>query len=200
MKKILIVLLFLTTMILGACSNENGLSQSELPVTTLSGSFSIDVHDLNQIVGDADYVFVAKVNDEVETLYKDTVTIETKDGTKEVSDPYTKYSITVIDNIKGKLKKNNEFDILKAGGISEDKKSIVLYQDDALLQVGKYHIMSAYAQPDGSLLVSGPNSSLVLTKTSKEKIVSSEEYKKYKKAFKGEVVSERERFKSSHEE
>lgn len=200
MKKILIVLLSLTTMILGACSNENGLSQSELPVTTLTGSFSIDVHDLNQVVGDADYVFVAKVNDEVETLYKDTVTIETKDGTKEVSDPYTNYSITVIDNIKGKLKKNNEFDILKAGGISEDKKSIVLYQDDALFKVGKYHIMSAYAQPDGSLLVSGPNSSLFLNETNKEQIVSLEEYKKYKKAFEGQVATDRERFKSSHEE
>lgn len=200
MKKILIVLIFLTTVILGACSNEKDLSKGDLPVTNLSGSFSIDVHDLNQIVGDADYVFVAKVNNEVETLYKDKVTIETKDGTKEVSDPYTKYSITVIDNIKGKLKKNNEFDIIKQGGISEDQKSIVLYEDDELFQVGKYHIMSAYAQPDGSLLVSGPNSSLVLTETSKDKIVSSEEYKKYKKALEREVKGDRKRFKSSHEE
>lgn len=200
MKKILIVLMLLTMLILGGCSNGNALSERDLPVINLSGSFSIDVHDLNQIVGDADYVFVAKVNDEVETLYKHKVTIETKDGTKEVSDPYTKYSITVIDNIKGKLKKNDEFDILKAGGISEDKKSIILYEDDELFQVSKYHIMSAYAQPDGSLLVSGPNSSLVLSETSKDKIVSSEEYKKYKKALQREVVSDRKRFKSSHEE
>jgi hypothetical protein len=199
-NKLIFSMLLSSTLLIGACSNVNNFSKSDLPVTNLSGSFSIDVHDLSQVVGDADYVFVAKVNDEIETIYKDTVTIETKDGDKEVSDPYTKYSITVIDNIKGKLKKNKEFDILKAGGISEDKKSIILYEDDELFKEDNYYIMSVYAQPDGSLLVSGPNSSLALANTSKAEIVSSEEYKKYKKAFENEKVSDRLRFKSSHEE
>jgi hypothetical protein len=199
-NKLIFSMLLSSTLLIGACSNVNNFSKSDLPVTNLSGSFSIDVHDLSQVVGDADYVFVAKVNDEIETIYKDTVTIETKDGDKEVSDPYTKYSITVIDNIKGKLKKNKEFDILKAGGISEDKKSIILYEDDELFKEDNYYIMSAYAQPDGSLLVSGPNSSLALANTSKAEIVSSEDYKKYKKAFGNEKVSDRIRFKSSHEE
>src|SRR5690554_5555489 len=150
MKKILIVTMLLTMLILGACSNEKEVfNKSDLPINKLSGSFSIDVHDLNQIVGDADYVFVAIVNQEVETLYRDTVTIETEYGAKEVGDPYTKYSITVIDNIKGGIKKDNEFDILKAGGISEDKKSLVLFQYDELLQVGTYYIIAAYAQADG---------------------------------------------------
>ncbi|OEF99035.1 hypothetical protein BHF71_02260 [Vulcanibacillus modesticaldus] len=133
-------------------------------------------------------------------LYKNKVTIETKNGTKEVSDPYTKYSITIIDNMKGELKKYKEFDILKAGGISKDKKSIILYEDDELFQVGKYYIMAAYAQPDGSLLVSGPNSSLVLTETSKDKIVSSEEYKKYKNALEKVFKSDRKRYKSLFEQ
>ncbi|NDI34941.1 hypothetical protein [Chengkuizengella sediminis] len=199
MKKMLIVLLLLPTLILGACSNGIDVSMNDLPVTKLSGSFSIDVNDLTQIVGDADYVFVAEITDEVETLYKDPVTIETKNGSKEVSDPYTKYSIMVVDNIKGKLKGNKKFDILKAGGISQDQESIVLYEDDELLQVGKYYIIAAYAQPDGSLLVSGPNSSSVLTETSKSKIVSSKEYKEYKEAFKNEFKSDRKRFKSSQE-
>ncbi|WP_048602037.1 hypothetical protein [Rubeoparvulum massiliense] len=200
MKKFLMVLMLLTMLILGACSSNNDVSTSELPVLNMAGSFSIDVHDLTQIVGDADYVFVAKVLDEVETLYKDTVTIETSQGPKEVSDPYTKYKITVVDNIKGNIKKNTEFEILKAGGISEDHKSIVLYEEDQLFQTGKYYIMAAYAQPDGSLLVSGPNSSLALNETSKDKIVSSEEYKEYKKALENEFKSDRKRFKSIHEE
>lgn len=200
MKKFLVVLMLLTMLILGACSSNNDVSTSELPVLNMAGSFSIDVHDLTQIVGDADYVFVAKVLDEVETLYKDTVTIETSQGPKEVSDPYTKYKITVVDNIKGNIKKNMEFEILKAGGISEDHKSIVLYEEDQLFQTGKYYIMAAYAQPDGSLLVSGPNSSLALNETSIDKIVSSEEYKEYKKALENEFKSDRKRFKSIHEE
>lgn len=200
MKKIIIAVILLTMFALGACSNKNDVSKNNLPITYLSGSFSIDVNDLSQIVGDADYVFVAEVKDKVETIYKNKVTIETENGIKEVSDPYTKYSITVIDNIKGKLKKNNEFSILKAGGISKDNKSIILYKDDELLQVGKYYIISAYAQPDGSLLISGSNSSLVLSETSKDKIRSSEEYKEYKKAFEKEVVTDRKRFKSLYEE
>lgn len=200
MKKILTAVMLLTIFVLGSCSNKNDVSKNNLPITNLSGSFCIDVNDLSQIVGDADYVFVAEVKDKVETIYKNKVTIETENGTKEVSDPYTKYSITVIDNIKGKLKKNNEFLVLKAGGISQDNKSIILYQDDELLQVGKYYIISAYAQPDGTLLISGPNSSLVLNETIKDKITSSEEYKKYKKALEKEVVTDRKRFKSLYEE
>ncbi|NBI29272.1 hypothetical protein [Chengkuizengella marina] len=199
MRKILFVLLLIPTLILSACYSSNEASINDLPVTKLTGSFSIDVNDLTQIVGDADYVFVAEVTDEVETLYKHPVTIETENGPKEVSDPYTKYAIQVVDNIKGKLKNNKKFDILKAGGISQDKESIVLYENDELLQVGKYYILAAYAQPDGSLLVSGPNSSSALTEMGKSKIVSSKEYKEYKEAFKNEMKSERKRFKSSHE-
>lgn len=201
MKKLLIIMLLVTTSIIGACSNENNsVSKSNLPVTNLSGSFSIDVHDINQIVGDADYVFVAKVNEEIETLYKDKVSIETDKGTKEIGDPYTKYSITVINNIKGNLKKSTSIEILKAGGIAEDKQSIVLYEEDELLQVGKYHIIAAYAQPDGSLLVSGPNSSLVLSETSEDKIISTKEYNKYLAASEQQFESKRKHFKSSYEE
>lgn len=198
MKKFLTGVTLLTTLILGACTNQNEVSKANLPVNTLLGVSSIDDHDLKQIVGDADYVFVAKVNDEIETLYKNKVTIE--DGTKEIGDPYTKYSVTVIDNIKGKLKKNNKFDLLQVGGISEDKKSIVVFEDDKLFQVGKYNIMAAYAQPDGSLLVGGPNSSKELTETSIDKIASSETYLAYKKAQEEQIVTDRERFKSLQEE
>lgn len=200
MKKLLVALMVLTTLLLGACSNEKENNAAELPVTQLSGSFSIDVHDLSQIVGDADYVFVAKVNKELETVYRDNVTIKTEDGSKEISDPYTKYSVEVIDNFKGNLKQNAEIELLKAGGISDDKKSIVLYEEDELLEVGQYHILSAYAQPDGSLLVSGPNSSEILAEASKEKAIASESYKKYTEALNKGFESERKRFKSTYEE
>ncbi|MFD1738957.1 hypothetical protein ACFSCX_20810 [Bacillus salitolerans] len=200
MKKILVVLMCTMTLILGACSNTNDFANNDLPITHLSGSYSIDVDDLSQIVGDADYVFVAKVNSFIETIYKDTVIIETENGTKEVSSPYSKYNIEIIDNIKGNLKKNTEIEILKNGGLSQDEESIVLSENDSLFEVGNYHIMAAYAQPDGSLLVSGPNSSLVLSAESKSEIVSLEEYKNYKKAFEKGFVSDRERFKSSYED
>jgi len=212
MKKIIMLVVIITILTLSACSKKSEVNKEDLPISYLTGSFSINVNDLSQIVGDADYVFVAEVADEVETLYKNTVTIETENGTKEVSDPYTKYTIKVINNIKGKLDKDIEFDILKVGGVSQDNNSIVLYEDDTLLQVGNKYIISAYAQPDGSLLVSGPNSSIDLNLTSKNNIissdsnedisniVSSDNYKEFIKAYENEVVTDRERFKSSYEE
>lgn len=202
MKKPFILIMLAITFIIGACSNETGgpIDKNQLPIMKLAGSFSINVENINEIVGDADYVFVANVNSEIETIYKNPVVIETKYGPKEVSDPYTKYSITIIDNIKGKLKKNTELEILKRGGMTQDRKSIVLYEHDQLLEVGKLYIIAAYAQPDGSLLISGPNSSIVLPVTNNNEIASSSEYKKYKKAFENEIKTDRERFKSSYED
>ena len=120
-------------------------------------------------------------------------------GTKEVSSPYTIYSIQVIDNIKGNLQKNKSFDIAKAGGISKTGNTVYIYEGDELPQENKYYIMMAYAQPDGTILVSGLNSNILLNVTDKQDIVSSKEYKEYEKAFKNEVKSKRERFTSTFE-
>lgn len=70
----------------------------------MRGTFSIDYSDLNAVVGDADYVFVGTVASEEGTVYKDAVTVETDDGkTREVSGPYTNYTVNVTKNIKGNL-------------------------------------------------------------------------------------------------
>ncbi|SCP97334.1 hypothetical protein [Anaerobium acetethylicum] len=199
MRKKLNVLMFMAIVIFGGCSNEN-FSKGDLPVTYLSGSYSIDVNDLSQVIGDADYVFVAEVKEEIRTIYKNKVTIETDDGMKEISDPYTEYSIAVIDNLKGNLRKSEAFSIIKHGGISSDNLSVVLYEDDILLETNKYYIISAYAQPDGSLLISGPNSNLALEGTIISEIVSSDEYKEYENACENEVITGRIRFKATNEE
>lgn len=68
----------------------------------MDGTFAVDVDDPNETVGDADYVFLGRVDEDVDTLYKDPVTIETSDGAKEVSTPYTNYQVTVLQNIKGR--------------------------------------------------------------------------------------------------
>ncbi|MGE8203065.1 cell surface protein [Heyndrickxia sp. NPDC080065] len=134
------------------------------------------------------------------TEYKFPVTVETENGSKEVTSPYTNYSITVIDNIKGKLKKNTAIPMQKSGGISEDKNLYILYEDDLLPEGGKCYIFNTYNQPDGSILISRPNSNIELDITSKNKIVSSKEYKNYKKAVKNQVKSDRQRFISKYSE
>lgn len=40
----------------------------------------------------------------------------------EVQGPYTKYSLKVLENIKGELK--DDVEIFKAGGLSSDKESL----------------------------------------------------------------------------
>lgn len=188
------------------------VKDSEIKVAPLHASFSIDVNNINAVVGDADNVFVGYVEKLEGTDYKFPVTVETETGTKEVSSPYTNYSVTVIDNIKGTLKKNEPIPIQKSGGISEDQDLYLLYEDDSLPVEGKYYIFNTYNQEDGSILVSGPNSNIEvnvedlasgpksLTAGSKSEIVNSEEYKEYVKAVKNEIKSDRQRFESNYTE
>lgn len=196
--KSIIILFVISLALLTGCSTKDKSSNKNIPIEHISGCYSFDVDNLNAVVGEADYVFVAYIDNETKTVYKYPMSI----GLKEVSTPYTEYSITVIDNIKGKLKKSNKIEIQKMGGLTKDGNSYVLGEDDKLPTVGSYQIISAYAQTDGSLLIgSGPNSCVLLEYDNKNDILSSEEYKKYENAFKNEVnMTNRKRFKSINEE
>ncbi len=63
----------------------------DVEISYLMGAFVIDYEDLNAVAGDADHVFVGKVESEDGTEYRDYVTVETGlGGTKEIGNPYTK--------------------------------------------------------------------------------------------------------------
>ena len=190
----------LTLTLVNINSQGNGNTSKEPTISRIEASFAIDTSDKKQTIGDSDYVFVAKVINETKTIYKDPIQIETENGTKEVSSPYTVYSIEVVDNIKGNLKKNTSFEIEKEGGLSEDGNIVCLYEDDELLKQDTYYILLGYAQPDGSILVSGPNSSIMLNVDSKSDIQKSSEFKDYKKSLENEIVRNRNRYKSKYEE
>jgi hypothetical protein len=174
--------------------------KSEPVVYNISANSAIDTSDKRQTIGDADYVFTTKVIDEIKTIYKDPILIENENGNVEVSSPYTVYSIEVIDNIKGNLNKNTSIEIEKEGGLSEDGNVVCLYEDDELLKTDTYYILLGYAQPDGSILISGSNSSIILNVDSKSDIQKSTEFKDYKKALEDEIVRNRDRYKSKYEE
>ena len=199
--KSVIILFAVSLILLVGCSTKNESVSKSVPIKQISGSFAFDVSNLNAVVGEADYVFVAYVNSETKIIYERPQSIMTEKGIKEVSTPYTEYLITVIDNIKGKLKKDAEITIKKMGGLTKDGSMIFLGEGDEFLNVGSYQIISAYGQPDGSLLASGPNSSELLKYENKSAIMSSKEYKKYADAFENEInVTNRKRFKSINEE
>ena len=172
----------------------------DLPISYLHADFLVDTEEPREVVGAADYYFVAKVDEVVDTTYRDPVTIETEDGYKEVADPYTNYKVTIIENIKGKLQNDVSIDIVKAGGVAQDGKSVILFENDALLEVGEIYIITAFAQPDGSLLIAGPNSSELLMTNRNSDQVYQDDLKQYKQYFEEQVEIPRERFHSKYDQ
>lgn len=177
-------------------------TSDEIKTSYLRGTFSIDYSDLNAVVGDADYVFVGTVASEEGTVYKDAVTVETDDGkTREVSGPYTNYTVNVTKNIKGNLVTDTAIPIQKSGGLSEDGSQYFVYEGDELPVVGNEYIFFAYAQPDGSLLISGPVSNMSVSDNTSDiaPFSDSTEYSDIVDAYNNQVDSGRTRFTSSYE-
>ncbi|WP_285767259.1 cell surface protein [Peribacillus sp. SI8-4] len=216
--QILASLLFMVSfsLIVSACSNTqkdvSNISPEDkknLKVIRMDGSFAVDVNNPKETVGDADYVFIGRVDEDIDTIYKDHVTIETREGTKEVSTPYTNYKVTVLQNIKGDLVTDTSISIQKAGGINQDGSSVVLYQDDSLPKEGKSYVFLAYAQDDESLLVLGPNSNEyvegIKQDVTSEKMVKGkaslneeaiEVVSEYENAYENEIPTDRDRSES----
>ena len=112
---------------------------------------------------------IGKVVDELGVDYKWPVMKENEDGTQtELTKPYTKYSVEVIENLKGELSQEEPIIITKDGGITKDGKFCELYERDVLPVKGNEYVFYVYAQEDGRNLVVGPNSSILLSDNRKE--------------------------------
>lgn len=210
-KKLQIVLslslLLSLSFFIAGCSNSLSASElKKLPVSHLEGSFAINVDNPKETVGDADYVFLARVDQLVDTEYRYPVTIETANGTKEVTSPYTNYKVTVLKNIKGNLQTNTSMPITKSGGVDEDNASVILYEDDNLPVVKKIYVFLAYTQEDGTLLISGPNSNILVGNSDKTETISnlpsalktSKIVSLYEDSTIKQIVKERKRFVSKY--
>ena len=103
--------------LLAACTFSNGIANvdiltgeesvaciNELPAEYVSADFAIDIDEPTEVIGMADYVFVAKINKILGTSYNNCRTVERDSGDMEIYDVFTNYQVTVIDNIKGNLK------------------------------------------------------------------------------------------------
>ncbi|WP_342415983.1 cell surface protein [Paenibacillus sp. FSL R10-2782] len=219
MKKAFMFLSIFTTVAILAsgCSNpkidKNIKKSGEIPTSYTQASFVIDINNPKEVVGYADYAFVGLVEEMTGTDYKFPVTKETEDGPKVLTMPYTNYSVKVLDNIKGNLKKDVSIPIQKFGGLNDDKSEYFLFEDDSLPQKGKVYVFTATAEQDGSLLVSGPNSNIevktdffskksiqpISEESIANELTKTEEYKTYQDAYKNEIVKDRERSTSKYE-
>lgn len=127
---------------------------SALPLSYVEGNLAYDVDDLREAVGVADYVFVGTVMESKETYH---VMV-----TEEFGIPFTNFSVQVAENIKGSLITECPIEVTKEGGVSLDKSCIIVFEDDEMPNIGGTYIFRAFAQSDGSLLISGPKSNILL--------------------------------------
>ena len=170
---------------------------TELPNEHIEACFAINVYNPPTLIGFSDYVFVAKVEEELRTEYHNLIR---REFGRVTGTPYTFYSITVVDNIKGNLKKNVPIEMKKQGGVNYDQSSISTFEGDVMLEPGKYYIFIANGQSDGSLKQSEVNSAIKLTVSSEDEISECKEYVAYKEYAANEIYYERERSHSIYEE
>lgn len=165
------------------------LNNNDIKTEYLRASYAIDVNDMDEMAGFSDYVFVGYVSSQARTEY--------------LSIPYTVYNIKILDNLKGTLSTDNEIEIFKSGGISEDGKSVIIYENDIMPEVGKMYVFFACGQPDGSLLISGENSNLYIDYSGDtiniSDVYNTEIYRKAQDSVEKQKEYDRERFKSLYE-
>lgn len=131
----------------------NGNDLETLPLSYVKANLGYNVDDIREAVGVADYVFVGTVT-EAEEVHHLMVT-------EDFGIPFTNYTVQVTENIKGELFTGQPIEVTKEGGVSLDKSCIVVFDNDEMPEVGKSYIFRAFAQSDGSLLVSGPKSNIL---------------------------------------
>ncbi|ARM73318.1 TPA_asm: cell surface protein [Listeria monocytogenes] len=202
MKKTAIGLTILTTIFLViSCffavnihTKKTAVAKKEIPIYAIYSDYALDVDNPNEVVGDADFVFVGKVKKELETIYKNKTPMEQEDGTIEyIGEAYTHYEIEVISNLKNSLDTNKVITIEKQGGLREDGSAYDVFEDDQLPEAGGVYIFNAYKQDDGSLQVAGANSTIILDEknnhidTEKE-VIKTEEYKTYEDAVENQLT------------
>ncbi|EAH1634498.1 cell surface protein [Listeria monocytogenes] len=170
--------------------------KKEVPTYAIHSDYTLDIDNPNEVVGDADYVFVGKVTQETGTDYKNETPIEQEDDSiKYIGEAYTNYKVEVISNLKNELAMDKEIVLQKQGGIREDGSAYDVFEDDQLPEVGNIYIFTAYTQDDGSLLVAGGNSTISFDEKTKkidtEKEVSkTEEFELYEEAVENQVTTE----------
>lgn len=200
------IMLVLVISILFFTTNNNyntskNINTENLPINYLSGSYSINTEDYRELAGDADNIFVAKIDKLIDTEYRDM--FKREDESKNMEDwgsPYTNYEVTVLENIKGNLIKDTPIPITKSGGVIYDNSAIEVYENDQLPKVGNIYVMYGYTQSDGSILVSGPNSNHELDlKNNKTILHKNDVYEKIFTGYKNAIESNRVHQKSIYE-
>lgn len=172
--------------LLGACSDQKKAGtagQESIPTYRIKASYGINVDDPKALVASADYSFVGIVKRETGTSYQNLIPLEQADGTtKKMGEAYTHYTVQVLANLKNKLVTERSIKVTKQGGIREDHSAYDVLAGDSLLKTDQAYVFNAYAQADGTLLVSGKNSTVPIKDKPVDAIADSSVVKTYQAA------------------
>lgn len=167
----------------------------ELPISRGQVEYIVDVNNPQEMVGLVDYVFVGYVKEKVNTTY---VNPELEDG-----NPVTMYNVTVLSNIKGELVQNEDIQLGKYGGVSQNGEYIYLDEGDALLQENQVYLFWASGNSKGELRCSSPTSSMLIDTDEdidsiRKNVESFSIVKTYKEVLKNEIKFNRDRYWSKY--
>ena len=203
---LLCLIIFSSTFIILSIKNQKNSPQIISP----QYNHVINIENQAELSGFVDYIFVGEIEENLGTISKSELKFETVTGYETIKIPETKYSVRVLENIKGELRTDSEIEILKNGGLTEDEKYLFLEDGDFILKTGDICIFFATVKEDGTLYIQGKEFNLKLNEVisnqtyTKNNIPKAEEilkkikessiYQKALKSFENEITFERERF------
>ena len=149
MKKIMIPVLIIASALLlaAACWQLYTPDPKKLPVSVTIHEYIYDISSKYETMGMSDYVFAG--------------TVEKMEGYSYTSAddcPYTIYSVSVEQNLKGELPAGESVLIQKIGGMDKFKRYMVAEEDDKVFpEEGKKYIFAACVNKEGILNLPSPN-------------------------------------------
>lgn len=121
---------------------------SEYERSVVCVDWIFDVNDKRKVVGASDYVFVAEVKKVVGTGYTD---VKYYGGLKFDDNPFTRYEVRVIENIKGQLITDRDILLTKYDGVHFFGKRVSAFEGDNLPDEGECYIFICNADENGEI-------------------------------------------------
>ena len=123
-------------------------SEYQRPVVCVDWVY--DVNDKRKVAGASDYVFVAEIKKVVGTGYTD---VKFYDGFNYDDNPFTRYEIRVLQNLKGELITDKDIPLTKHDGVHFFGKRMSAIEGDMLPDEGECYIFLCNADEDGELVI-----------------------------------------------
>jgi NhaP-type Na+/H+ and K+/H+ antiporter len=173
MKKKFVVVLTSLVIMLGAY--KFFYSKEDYKVIEAHGDFAMDVTSEEEVVGNSENIFVAKVLEEV--------------GNKSPHEnmPKTQFKVAVVQNIKGKLKKEQIINQDAGFTTINGEKTLVKFENQDLLQPGELYLFATLHDDKNDWHNPVPVYGEILIDNNKK---NADLVARYKSAFKNQKISE----------